>query len=130
VQSDTTQQSDLQARSHTCVEHHQAAIHIDSYQDQDAATAAVVSGHDDATLADSPITAYAIKATHGKLQQLGAIYDSAPYGYVLPKGDTALAKAIVAALQRIHANGQYQKALSAWGVQSGAIGSFAINPKG
>ena len=63
VQSDTTELSDLQARSHTCTAHGQAAIHIDSYQDQDAATAAVVSGHDDATLADSPITAYAIKQT-------------------------------------------------------------------
>jgi polar amino acid transport system substrate-binding protein len=130
VQSDTTQQSDLEARSHSCTAHHHAAIRIHTFQDQDSATASVVAGHDWATLADSPVAEYAIKQTDGKLQPLGAIYDSAPYGYVLPKGDTALAKAIAGALARVKANGQYGKALSAWGVQSGAIGSFTLNPKG
>ncbi len=62
------------------------AITIDQYQGQDQATAAVVSGKDDAMLADSPVIAYAVKQTKGKLALLGDIYDSAPYGYVGQEG--------------------------------------------
>ncbi len=37
-------------------------------------------------LADSPVCAYAVKQTSGQLALAGDIYDSAPYGYVLPQG--------------------------------------------
>ena len=63
------------------------------------ATAAVVSGKADAMLADSPVVAYAVEQSKGKLEPLGDIYDSAPYGYVLPKDGKAMGEAIVAALE-------------------------------
>ena len=45
---------------------------VDSYQAQSDATAAVVSGKDDAMLADSPVGAYAVKQTNGQLALVGS----------------------------------------------------------
>lgn len=98
------------------------------YEGQDQATAAVASGKADAMLADSPVIAYAVKQSKGKLEALGDIYDAAPYGYVVPKADQALAEAIAAALKSLEADGGYEKALKGWGVEKGAIKDFAVNP--
>lgn len=98
------------------------------YDHQDAATAAVASGKADAMLADSPVVAYAVKQSGGKLAQVGSIYDAAPYGYVVPKDQTGLAKAIVAALKSLDSSGDYKKVLDGWGVSAGAIHDFAVNP--
>jgi polar amino acid transport system substrate-binding protein len=98
------------------------------YTAQDQATAAVVSGKADAMLADSPVVAYAVKKSSGKLDAAGDIYDSAPYGYVVPKADTDLADAIVAGLKSLDTDGTYAKVLSDWGVDQGAIHDFTVNP--
>jgi polar amino acid transport system substrate-binding protein len=98
------------------------------YEGQDQATAAVVSGKADAMLADSPVVAYAVEQSKGKLASAGDIYDAAPYGYVLPKDETDMGKAIVAALKSLKADGGYEKALKGWGVEAGAIDDFAVNP--
>ena len=79
-------------------------------------------------LADSPVCAYAVQKTNGSLELLGDIYDSAPYGYVLPKDATDFAKAIQGALQKLIADGSYKKSLDKWGVSQGAITSPEINP--
>jgi polar amino acid transport system substrate-binding protein len=99
------------------------------YTGQDQATAAVVSGKADAMLADSPVVAYAVEQSDGKLEALGEIYDAAPYGYVIPKDQTDLADAVVAALESLAEDGGYDKALEGWGVEDGAIDDFAVNPK-
>ncbi len=99
------------------------------YDGQDTATAAVVSGKADAMLADSPVVAYAVEQSKGKLEPLGDIYDSAPYGYVLPKDGKAMGDAIVAALKSLQSDGGYEKALKGWGVEAGGIDDFAVNPK-
>jgi polar amino acid transport system substrate-binding protein len=99
------------------------------YTGQDQATAAVVSGKADAMLADSPVVAYAVEQSDGKLEALGDIYDAAPYGYVIPKEQTDLAEAVVAALKSLESDGGYTKALEAWGVEDGAITDFAVNPE-
>jgi polar amino acid transport system substrate-binding protein len=103
-------------------------INVLVYDKQDAATAAVASGKADAMLADSPVVAYAVKQSSGKLAAVGDIYDAAPYGYVIPKAETDLADAIVAALKSLDADGGYQKVLDSWGVGAGAISDFAVNP--
>jgi polar amino acid transport system substrate-binding protein len=104
-------------------------INVLSLKDQSQATAAVVSGKADAMLADSPVVAYAVKQSGGKLEALGDIYGAAPYGYVLPKDETEFAQAIVEALKEIDKDGAYKAALEKWGVEQGAISDFAVNPK-
>ncbi len=128
VQTNTVQVDDLATRSKKCTNAGKPAIKVDSYQGQDQATAAVVSGKDAAGLADSPVGAYAVKQTGGQLQLLGSIYDSAPYGYVLPKDETAFAKAVSLAVDALIKDGTYVKILKKWGVDQGAVTSSEVNP--
>ena len=93
VQKATVQVDDITARSEACTAAGKPAITIDQYDAQSDATAAVVSGKDDAGLADSPVMAYAVKQTNGQLELLGDVYDAAPYGYVVAKDQTEFAQA-------------------------------------
>jgi polar amino acid transport system substrate-binding protein len=128
VQTSTVQVDDVTARSKKCTDGGQPAITIEQYQAQSDATNAVVTGKDDAMLADSPVCAYAVKQTNGQLALAGAIYDSAPYGYVLPKDQTDFGGAIASAVQELVSDGSYKKILAKWGVDAGAITSPAVNP--
>ena len=127
VQSNTTESdTDLPAKSKACVKAGKAAIKVQSYESQDDATNAVVLGKADAMSADSPITAYAIKQTGGKLVQAGSIYEAAPYGWPIAK-NSQLTSAIEKATQELMDNGVYLQVCQKWGVQSGAIKTAAIN---
>ena len=126
VQADTVQDTDdLPARQKKCGGN---PIKILKYAAQDQATNAVVSGKADAVLSDSPVVFYAEQQTGGKLETLGEVYDSAPYGYAIPKDQTEFAEAIVQALKEIEADGSYKAALEKWAVEAGAISDFAVNP--
>ena len=129
VQTATVQETeDLPKRDKDCQAAGNPKITIDSYQDQGQATAAVVSGKDDAMLADSPVLAYAVKQTNGQLELLGDIYDSAPYGYVVEKDQADFAQAIADAVSALITDGTYKTILEKYGVQAGAIDSPAVNP--
>jgi polar amino acid transport system substrate-binding protein len=128
VQNGTTQFDDITARSKKCTDAGKPAINILPHDGQDEVTADVVSGKADAMLADSPIGLYAIKQFSGKLEKLGEPYDSAPYGMVVPKTETDFAQALVDALKAAKADGSYDNALKQYGVESGGISDFALNP--
>jgi len=128
VQKATVQVDDLTARSEKCTAAGKKEITIDQYDGQDEATAAVVSGKDVAGLADSPVEAYAVSQTHGQLELLGDIYDSAPYGYVVAKDQTQFADAISKALDALIKDGTYKQVLAKWGVEAGAIDNPTVNP--
>ncbi|MCO8276277.1 ABC transporter substrate-binding protein [Actinoplanes sp. TRM 88003] len=128
VQTGTVQVEDLEARSKKCTDAGKAKISIDQYQKQSDATNAVNTGKDEAMLADSPIVAYAVKQTQGKLALVGDIYDSAPYGYVVAKDQEAFAGVIGEAVQALIADGTYKQILDKWGVAAGAITTPEVNP--
>lgn len=128
VQKATVQVPDIEARAKACIDAGKPAMTIEQYQLQSDATAAVVSGKDDAMLADSPVVAYAVKQTGDKLETSGGIYDAAQYGIVVPKGQGDYAKAIQGALQELMDDGAYMEILESWGVQDGAISTSQINP--
>jgi polar amino acid transport system substrate-binding protein len=129
VQTDTVQQTeDLPVKQKACTGGGKSKITIDSYQSQADATSAVVTGKDDAMLADSPVAAYAVKQTNGQLETLGEIYDSAPYGYAVKKEETDFAQAVADAVKALIADGSYKKSLEKWGVGAGAIDAPALNP--
>ncbi|HET7660427.1 MAG TPA: ABC transporter substrate-binding protein [Oryzihumus sp.] len=128
VQKGTTQaEQDLPPKVKKCASQGKP-MNVLIYTGQDQATAAVATGKADAMLADSPIVAYAVKQSGGKIEAVGSIYDSAPYGYVVPKSQTEFAQAIVDALKSLDSSGGYKKALTNWGVENGAINNFAVNP--
>jgi polar amino acid transport system substrate-binding protein len=128
VQRATVQVDDITARSEKCTSDGEPAIQIDQYQGQDQATSAVVSGKDQAMLADSPVIAYAVSQTDGRLEKLGSLYDSAPYGYVVAKDDTDFADALAAAVNALMEDGTYQEILDSWEVGDGAIDASQVNP--
>jgi polar amino acid transport system substrate-binding protein len=121
VQRGTVQIDDIEARSKKCTDAGQPAIKVDQYQGQDQATAAIVSGKDDAGLADSPVMAYAVQQTKGQLELLGDVNDAAPYGYVIKKDQGEFGQALADALKALMEDGTYEQVLKKWGVEAGAI---------
>lgn len=127
VQATTVQETDeLPAKSKACTEAGKPAINILKFDGQDAATNAVVLGQADAMSADSPVTAYAIKQSNGKLEAAGEIFDSAPYGWPVAKG-SPLAEPLSKALQHLIDSGAYKAIATNWGVESGLIDKPVIN---
>jgi polar amino acid transport system substrate-binding protein len=129
VQTSTVQDTDdLPKRQKDCESTGKPKFTVDRYQDQGQATASVVTGKDDAMLADSPVVAYAVKQSKDQLEALGDIYDSAPYGYVVKKDQTDFAQALADAVKALVSDGTYKTVLDKWGVSAGAIDSPAVNP--
>jgi polar amino acid transport system substrate-binding protein len=127
VQSNTTEQQDqLPALSKACTKAGKKAIKILPYQSQDDATNALVLGKVNAMSADSPVTAYAIKKSSGKLVQAGAIAEAAPYGWPMAKGST-LVQAMQKALQSLIDDGTYDQICKKWGLQAGEIKTATMN---
>jgi polar amino acid transport system substrate-binding protein len=127
VQSTTYEDTDeVPAKSKACTDAGKPAIQTLRYDTQDAATTAVVLGQADALSADSPVTAYAIKATNGKLQKAGDVFDVAPYGVPVAK-NSKLTPVLQMALQKLVDDGVYMKILDKWGVQDGAAKTIEIN---
>jgi len=127
VQKGTVQVDDITARSKTCTDAGKPAIKINQYQGQQDATATVVSGKNDAMLADSPVTGYAVKTSNGQLQIIGTVYDTAPYGVALPKAKGDFAKAVQGAINAIIADGTYKSILDKYGAAEGAVTTSLIN---
>ncbi|TDC36322.1 ABC transporter substrate-binding protein [Micromonospora sp. 15K316] len=128
VQKDTVQVEDIQKRSKACTDAGKPAITVEQFPGQDAATAAVVSGKDDAMLADYPVGVYAVTQSNGALDLLDKQYEAAPYGYVVAKDQAAFAEAVRDATKALIADGSYKTVLDKWKVGDGAIADPAINP--
>jgi polar amino acid transport system substrate-binding protein len=128
VQRDTVQVDDITKKSQACAAAGKPAATIDPYPGQDQVSSSVVSGKDDAMLADSPVAVYAVKQANGQLELLGNVYDAALYGYVLNKSQLPFAAAIRGAVMSLIADGSYLRILRNWGVEAGGIVDPQINP--
>lgn len=126
VQTGTVQVDDVTARSKACTSAGDKAIDILQFDDQGAASNAVVVGQADAVLADSPIVAYAVQQSDKKLELVGDVYDAAPYGYVVAKG-SPLGKALQGAVQSLIDDGTYADILKKWLLEGGAVDTSKIN---
>jgi polar amino acid transport system substrate-binding protein len=125
VQSTTYQDTDdLPGRQKKCAG---KPIQVQRYESQDEAASAVVTGKAEAFLADSPIVDYAIKQSNGQLTRVGQVYDTAPYGMLLPKNGGTLKDAVLGAVKSLQADGTYKQILDKWGLSSGAITDPVIN---
>ena len=127
VQSTTTVDTDdIPMKSKACTTAGKPAINKLKFDRQDDATNALVLGKVDAMSADSPVTAYAVKQSGGKIQLAGQIFDSAPYGWPVAKG-SPLGQALQKAAQSLMDSGAYLDITKKWGVEAGAIKSAQIN---
>lgn len=128
VQRGTVQIDDINAKNKACTDAGKPAINIVTEQEQTKATADVVSGKADAMLADSPVIVYALSQTGDQLEQVGQMYDAAPYGIIVPLDDTEFADLISQALSQLKSDGTYDAVLKKWGNENGAVDSFPVNP--
>ncbi|MGW5878837.1 ABC transporter substrate-binding protein [Nocardiopsis terrae] len=128
VQSNTTHDADIEARSQECVDAGEEAITIEKFQTQPQATETVVSGLNDASLADLPTSLYALQQTGEQLEFIGDQYDAAPYGILTHQDDEELAEAVAAAFNTMIEDGTYEEVLGEWGIEVGAMETAEVNP--
>jgi polar amino acid transport system substrate-binding protein len=128
VQTGTTHDQDIEARSEACVEAGEDAITIEKFQTQPQATETIVSGLNDASLADLPTSLYALQQTGEQLEFIGEQYDAAPYGVVVNQEQEELSEAVAAAFNAIIEDGTYEEVLAEWGIEVGALDSAEVNP--
>ncbi|MFI6433587.1 ABC transporter substrate-binding protein [Rhodococcus oryzae] len=127
VQTTTTEDIDeVPAKSEACVAAGRPPIKKVKFDSQDDVANALILGRVDALSADSPVTAYAIKRSGGRMEAAGEVFDSAPYGWPLVKG-SPLAPVLQRAMQYLIDGGQYQQIADNWGVGSGTITQSQIN---
>ncbi len=103
-------------------------LEILSYDTADNAALAVLTGRADALSADSPVSAWAVERSEGKMELTGENFDAAPYGFAVPK-DSDLAPAVAAAMQHLIETGKYQEILAQWGITEGLIEQAMINER-
>lgn len=130
VQTGTAQEEAVQGYSEQCTGAGKDAIDIKSYAAHTDATTALAGGTLDAVFADSTVAGYAQSQTGGAVEVAGPVYDSAPQGVVIAKGDEATAKAVQAAVQYLMDQGVWDDILTTWGIDtSQALKTAEINPQ-
>ncbi|MEJ6020576.1 ABC transporter substrate-binding protein [Corynebacterium sp. H113] len=117
---------DLPLKNQECLDKGLPAIDKLAYQDAGTAATAVVLGRAEALAADSPVSAWAVARSDGKLEMAGDIYDSAPFGWPVPK-DSELGPVLAEALQHLIDTGEYQRIFAMWGLEDGAVEQATIN---
>ncbi|GJF12445.1 protein kinase [Mycolicibacterium cyprinidarum] len=117
---------ELPRKSDECVAAGQPPVELVVSFSQDEVTDALIAGEVDAMSADSPVTGFAIKLSHGELVPAGDVFDSAPYGWPIPKG-SGLADSLRLALEHLIETGEYRAIATMWGVERGMIDQPVIN---
>lgn len=127
VQRTTVSETDdVRPKSEACTAEGREPISVLSFDTSDNAALAVLMGRADAFSADSPVTAWAVQRSDGKMEETGDIFDAAPYGWAVPK-DSELGPALAAALQHLIDTGDYRRILAQWGVEDGLVDQALIN---
>lgn len=106
----------LPKHSKKCVESGKAPIDIQAYPDQQKAALALISGRVDGTCMDGPVLLYASKL-EPRITDLGKITDGSNVGIGVRR-DSGMTEVTSAALQHLIDNGQYQKILTRYGMDS------------
>lgn len=104
-------------------------ITIEAFDDDQQSQTRLRSGGADAASSDFPVAAYAVKTSGGgkDFQLVGDQVEAAPYGIAVAKSDTQLRDALKAAMDAVIKSGEYQKILTKWGAEDGAVKSSVIN---
>ncbi|MET7379488.1 ABC transporter substrate-binding protein [Streptomyces sp. NPDC005526] len=102
---------------------------IEAFDDDQQAQTRLRSGGADAASSDFPVAAYAVKTSGGgkDFQLVGDQVEAAPYGIAVAKNNTQLRDALKAAMDAIIKNGEYEKILTKWGAEDGAVKSSVVN---
>ncbi|GAA4876467.1 ABC transporter substrate-binding protein [Kitasatospora terrestris] len=92
------------------------------------AQAEVSAGTAAADLNDYPVAVYNTAPERGgRFAMVGAYGQSSPYGITLNRRDTELRDVLAHTLDQLIRNGDYDRILTKWGVQRGAVTSAVVN---
>ena len=122
----TTQADDATAQSTKCTAAGKPGVTVSVFPDQNGVNLALSSGRVDVAMADTPVAAYAVKQSAGKLKISGSSYGNAPYGIAMAKG-SGLQQPVLAAVKSLMADGTYKKILDYWVLPSDLISNPTIN---
>ena len=117
---------DVVKRSEDCVAQGKPPITKLAFESSDAAATALILGRADALSADSPVTAYAVARSDGKIETVGPLSDAASYGWPVPK-NSELTPALVAAPDSLIRNGEYERIMKQWGIEEGLADQALVN---
>jgi polar amino acid transport system substrate-binding protein len=130
VQKGTTQETGtLPPQQTKCTGASKGKINVLPFEKDTDALAQVKTGRAIAVLEDSPVAAYNAKTSGNgnDFEVTGERTDVGHYGIAVPKANEQLRNALQSALQAIIADGTYDKILTTWGNDSGALKTAAIN---
>ena len=128
VQTATTQETDLKARSTACTGAGKPAIDVLAEQDGQLPFTDVLTGKADAALSDLVVVTDSLSKTNGQLETAGNSYGKAPFGYAVAKKDTAFAQALATATNALIADGTYATLATKWKVEDAKVATSLVNP--
>ena len=127
VSAGTVQGSvEIPAKSKACTTVGENAITAVPFASVAQAAAALEESKVDALSADSPVTAFAVHGSKGKLSLAGDIFDTDPYALPVAKG-SSLGPALRGGVQRLIDSGELERVARKWGIEDGMIRQSTIN---
>lgn len=129
VQLGTYQMHDVPRLSKECVKKGKKPITMAPYDLQAKIVPNLIGLKLDVMYADSPVVAYAIQKTDGRIEQLGGIFDVTLNGIVVDKENKELTNAVHKATQYLIDNGVLEKIMNKWGIEKVVVEKAEINPK-
>ncbi|MHB8146477.1 MAG: ABC transporter substrate-binding protein [Vulcanimicrobiaceae bacterium] len=129
VQKGTSQEAALEAQSNACAAVHLYPLMIHAFATDDQAFAYFAAGKSDVHVTDYPVVAYLARTQGGgtKYRVAGRQFDVVPYGIAVAKKNTKERAAMTGALVALINNGTYDRLLTKWGLNQGALRSAPIN---
>lgn len=121
----TTEVPQADAQSAKCKAEGKQPINSIVFPGQNQAVLALQNNRVVAVLMDSAPGGYVASQTGGLA--MSQPYESQPFGIVFTKGNTPLEHAVQQALEALRSNGDYEKALSKYGLEKSALKDFPIN---
>ena len=126
VNKGTTEQEDATAQSARCTKSGKKPVAVLVYANQNDVTQAVLEGHAQLAMADSPVAAYQAGQQSETPFEVVGTYGIAPYGLAVPK-NSGMTTPFLSALKTLIANGKYRQILEQWGIQAGALATPKVN---
>lgn len=122
----------MEALKKACADAGKPEQTVNAYGDQNATIVAVLSGRDDAAVMGSASALYVAKQQGDKLGGFSAetdVFGVGLYsGFGLPKANTELAEALLAAMKSLQANGTYKAIFDDYGLGDLMVDDIVLNP--
>ncbi|MEV0290974.1 transporter substrate-binding domain-containing protein [Kribbella sp. NPDC050820] len=120
----------IKAQSAKCVTAGKPAIEVQSYKDQPSSILAVQSDRADAFFSSQAPLTYFVSQSGGKLELAGVGkgngFEDLFQGALVPIG-SPLADVLLAALEKLHANGTYDAIMAKWGLEQNKLAKPGLN---